>query len=138
MSKTPAPSAPIERRPRMRRVTRVVRDIDVWSVFKVGIVFHLVVFIIVLVAMALLWSVATSTGTIDNVENFFESFGWESFTFNGAALFCNFFAFGLLAAILGTALWVIGAVMFNLITELVGGVRVTVLEEEVVLGSSDE
>jgi hypothetical protein len=28
---------------------------------------------------------------------------------------------------------VIGAVMFNLITELVGGLRVTVLEEEVVL-----
>ena len=50
----------------------------------------------------------------------------------------SFLAFGLLAAILGTALWVIGAVMFNLITELVGGVRVTVLEEEVVLGSSDE
>ena len=138
MSKTPAPSAPIERRPRMRRVTRVVRDIDVWSVFKVGIVFHLVVFVIALVAMALLWSVATSTGTIDNVENFFESFGWESFTFNGAALLSNFLAFGLLAAILGTALWVIGAVMFNLITELVGGVRVTVLEEEVVLDSSDE
>ena len=141
MSKTPAQSAPsaqIDRRPRLRRVTRVVRDIDVWSVFKVGIVFHLVVFVIALVAMALLWSVANSTGTIDNVENFFESFGWESFTFNGAALFSNFLAFGLLAAILGTALWVIGAVMFNLITELVGGVRVTVLEEEVVLGSSDE
>jgi hypothetical protein len=31
---------------------------------------------------------------------------------------------------------VVGAVMFNLITELVGGVRVTVLEEEVVLSSS--
>ena len=138
MSKTPAQSAPIESRPRMRRVTRVVRDIDVWSVFKVGIVFHLVVFVIALVAMALLWSVANSTGTIDNVENFFESFGWESFTINGAALFSNFLAFGLLAAILGTALWVIGAVMFNLITELVGGVRVTVLEEEVVLDSSDE
>lgn len=122
----------------MRRVTRVVRDIDVWSVFKVGIVFHLVVFVIALVAVALLWSVANSTGTINNVENFFESFGWESFTFNGAALLSNFLAFGLLAAILGTALWVIGAVMFNLITELVGGVRVTVLEEEVVLGSSDE
>ncbi|MBM3816787.1 MAG: DUF3566 domain-containing protein, partial [Actinobacteria bacterium] len=45
----------------------------------------------------------------------------------------NFAAFGLLAALLGTALWVIGAVMFNLITELVGGVRVTVLEEEVAL-----
>jgi hypothetical protein len=28
---------------------------------------------------------------------------------------------------------VIGAVLFNLITELVGGLRVTVLEEEVVI-----
>ncbi|MEY4069332.1 MAG: hypothetical protein RLZZ332_1668, partial [Actinomycetota bacterium] len=41
--------------------------------------------------------------------------------------------FGLLAALLGTGLWVIGAVVFNLITELVGGIRVSVLEEEVVL-----
>jgi hypothetical protein len=31
---------------------------------------------------------------------------------------------------------VIGAVMFNLITELVGGLRVTVLEEEVVLNQN--
>lgn len=123
-------------RPRMRRVTRVVRDVDVWSVFKVGLIFHLVLFVVALVAVTLLWSVANSTGTIDNVENFFESFGWESFSFDGSALFGNFVAFGLLAAILGTALWVVGAVMFNLITELVGGVRVTVLEEEVVLSSS--
>jgi hypothetical protein len=35
--------------------------------------------------------------------------------------------------LLGTGLWVIGAVVFNLITELVGGVRVSVLEEEVVV-----
>ena len=125
-------------RPRMRRVTRVVRDIDVWSVFKVGVVFHLVLFLVVLIAVALLWSVANTSGTIDNIENFFESFGWETFSFDGSALFSNFVAFGLLSAILGTALWVVGAVMFNLITELVGGVRVTVLEEEVVLGSSDE
>ncbi|MFZ9795358.1 MAG: DUF3566 domain-containing protein [Ilumatobacteraceae bacterium] len=120
----------------MRRVTRVVRDVDVWSVFKVGLVFHLVLFIVSLIAVSLLWSVANSTGTIDNVENFFESFGWESFAFDGSALFGNFFAFGLLSAILGTGLWVVAAVMFNLITELVGGVRVTVLEEEVVLSPS--
>ena len=122
-------------RPRLRRVTRVIRDIDVWSVFKVGLVFHLVLFVVALIAAALLWGVAKSTGTIDNVENFFESFGWETFSFDGTALFGNFAAFGLLAALLGTASWVIGAVMFNLITELIGGLRVTVLEEEVVLES---
>lgn len=119
----------------MRRVTRVVRDVDVWSVFKVGLVLHLVLLVVALIASVLVWSVATSTGTIDNVENFFESFGWETFSFDGAALFGNLFVLGLLAALLGTAVWVVGAVVFNLITELVGGVRVTVLEEEVVLGS---
>ena len=122
----------------MRRVVRVVRDIDAWSVFKVGLVFHLVLYVIALIATALMWSVANQTGTIDNVENFFESFGWETFSFDGSALFSNFAAVGLLAALLGTALWVVGAVMFNLITELVGGVRVSVLEEEVVLESGDD
>lgn len=118
-------------RPRLRRVTRVIRDIDVWSIFKVGLVFHLVLYVVAIIAASLLWAVANSTGTIDNVESFFESFGWETFSFDGASLFTNFAAFGLLAALLGTAAWVIGAVMFNLITELVGGVRVSVLEEEV-------
>ena len=130
--------SPASRRPRMRRVVRVVRDIDAWSVFKVGLVFHLVLYVIALIATALMWSVANQTGTIDNVENFFESFGWETFSFDGSALFSNFAAFGLLAALLGTALWVVGAVMFNLITELVGGVRVSVLEEEVVLEPGDD
>jgi len=129
--------SPASRRPRMRRVVRVVRDIDAWSVFKVGLVFHLVLYVIALIATALMWSVANQTGTIDNVENFFESFGWETFSFDGSALFSNFAAFGLLAALLGTALWVVGAVMFNLITELVGGVRVSVLEEEVVVEPGD-
>ncbi len=139
MSDAPQPAkSSASRRPRMRRVVRVVRDIDAWSVFKVGLVFHLVLYVIALIATALMWSVANQTGTIDNVENFFESFGWETFSFDGSALFSNFAAFGLLAALLGTALWVVGAVMFNLITELVGGVRVSVLEEEVVLASGDD
>ncbi|NCX36659.1 MAG: hypothetical protein EBX19_08685, partial [Actinobacteria bacterium] len=51
----------------------MVRDIDVWSVFKVGLVFHLVLYVVALIAVTILWSVASSTGTIENVENFFES-----------------------------------------------------------------
>ena len=47
-------------------------------------------------------------------------------------LFRSTAVLGVFVAALGTGLWVLGAVVFNLITELVGGVRVTVLEEEVV------
>ena len=121
--------------PRVRRVTRVVRDIDPWSVFKIGLIFHFVIYLIALVALVLLWSVASATGTIDNIQQFMKSFGWESFQFKGGQLFFNVMILGLLAVVLGTALWVLAATIFNLITDLVGGIRVTVLEEEVVVGS---
>ena len=117
---------------RVRRVTRTIRDIDAWSVFKVGLVFHAALYVVVLVTGVLLWNVASAPGTIDNIENFLESFGWESFTFKGWELFRSTAVLGIFVAALGTGLWVLGAVVFNLITELVGGVRVTVLEEEVV------
>jgi len=121
--------------PRIRRVTRVVRDIDPWSVFKIGLIFHFVVYLIMLVALVLLWSVASATGTIDNIQQFMKSFGWESFQFKGGQLFVNVMILGLLGVVLATALWVLAATIFNLITDLVGGIRVTVLEEEVVVGS---
>ena len=118
-------------RPRVRRVSRVIRDIVPWSVFKVGLVFHLVLYFVVLISLVLLWNVANSTGTIENLENFMESFGWETFSFDGGALFKNLSIFGLFMVILFTGLWVLIATIFNLITDLVGGIRVTVLEEEV-------
>ena len=121
--------------PRIRRVTRVIRDIDPWSVFKIGLIFHFVAYLIMLVALVLLWSVASATGTIDNIQQFMKSFGWESFEFKGGQLFVNVMILGLLGVVLATALWVLAATIFNLITDLVGGIRVTVLEEEVVVGS---
>ncbi len=121
----------VSTKPRVRRVSRVIRDIDPWSVFKVGLAFHLVCYFVALISLVLLWNVAQSTGTLDNVENFMESFGWETFRFDGSELFGNLSILGLLGVILGTGLWVLLATIFNLITDLVGGVRVTVLEEEV-------
>ena len=121
-----------EQRRRVRRVSRIVRDIDVWSVFKVGLIFHAALYVVVLLTGVLLWNVGSATGTIDNVEQFLESFGWDSFTFKGAELFQSSAILGIFAIVGGTGLWVLAALVFNLITELVGGIRVTVLEEEVV------
>ncbi len=120
------------RRPRVRRVTRVVRHVDPWSVFKVALCFSFVLYGVCLTAGVLLWNVAYTTGTIDNVERFFESFGWDTFKFKGGELFHNAWIAGLFAAVGLTGLIVLGATLFNLITDLVGGIRVTVLEEEVV------
>lgn len=123
------------RQPRVRRVTRVIRDIDPWSIFKVGLVFHFVLYLVVLIAAVLLWSVASATGTVDNIERFMESFGWESFRFKGWQMFRSLSVLGLLFAVLLTGIWVFGVTVFNLITDLVGGIQVTVLEQEVVAAS---
>lgn len=120
------------RKPRVRRVTRVVRHVDPWSVFKIAIVANLVLYLILLTAGVLLWNVSYATGTVDNVERFFESFGWSSFEFNGGELYHNAWIGGLFLVIGFTGLAVLFATLFNLITDLVGGMRFTVLEEEVV------
>ena len=85
-----------------------------------------------LVAGVLLWNVAYATGTIDNVERGMESTGWDSFELNGGEIFHNLWIGGLFVAVGLTGGLVLVATLFNLITDLVGGLRFTVLEEEVI------
>jgi Transmembrane domain of unknown function (DUF3566) len=117
----------------VRRVRRTVRSVDTWTVFKVATIFFAAVYIILLVAGVILWNVAQSTGTIDNVERFFESFGWETFEFNGGELYHSYWIIGAFLAVAGVGASVTMAVLFNLIADLVGGIGVTVLEHEVVV-----
>ncbi len=119
-------------RPRVRRVTRVVRHIDTWSVFKIAALFNIFLYAVGLTAGAMLWRVALNTGTIENIERFFESFGWQTFELKGGEIYHNAWIAGLFVVVGLTGLAVLAATMFNLITDLVGGVRLTVLEEEVV------
>jgi hypothetical protein len=121
----------------VRRVTRVVRSIDPWSTFKVALLFSAVLYLAVLMAAVLLWNVAHTTGTIDNVERFLESFGWDTFTFEGRELFRALWVAGLFGVAALTGLAVLAATIFNLIADLVGGVQVTVLEEEVTVRTTD-
>jgi Transmembrane domain of unknown function (DUF3566) len=122
------------RRPRVRKVSRVVRRIDGWTVFKISLVLYMLLYVVLLIAGVLLWHLAYTTGTVDNIQGFIkELFGLKTFTINGKKLFNASRGLGLFLAIAGTGLHVTLAVLFNLIADLVGGVRVTVLEEEVIL-----
>ena len=122
----------LRRRPRVRRVSRVVRRVDAWSVLKVSLILYALAYLILLVAGILLWKVAIETGTLANVEGFVrELFGLTTFELHGKDLYRASWTIGAFLVVAGTGLNVTVAVMFNLITDLVGGVRVTVLEEEV-------
>jgi len=125
------------RRPRVRRVTRVVRHVDPWSVFKVAMVFSLATYVTLMTSGVLLWRVADSTGTLANVERWFTQFGWETFELKGDEIFSAAWVIGLFLAVGATGFAVLSATLFNLVSDVVGGVRVSVLEEEVVERTDD-
>lgn len=132
----PAAQPPVKRRagkPRVRRVTRVVRRVDAWSVFKVSFVFFVAAYAVMLVAGALLWQVGVSTGAIDNIENFIRDlFVQDTFSLDGEKILRASWILGGIFVVAATAAMTTLAVLFNLICDLVGGVKVLVLEEEVV------
>ena len=129
------PALPLlRRRPRVRKVTRIVRRVDAWGVFKISVIFYVILYVILLVAGVLLWNLANTTGTVANVEGFIRDlFGLKTFEFDGEKLFRASWVLGAILVVAGTGLNVTLAILFNLISDLVGGVRVTVLEEEVIL-----
>ncbi len=120
------------RRPRVRRVTRVLRHIDPWSTFKIALLFSAVAYVVALTSGVLLWRVADSTGTLDNIERWFTQFGWETFELQGGEIFRNAWIIGLFGVVFATGGAVLLVTLFNLVSDIVGGIRMTVLEEEVV------
>jgi hypothetical protein len=113
-----------------RRVRRVVRKIDTWSVLKVSALFFLSLVLVLLIAGVILWAAGSSVGAIGSVEKFMRAIGFEDFRFVGTQLLRGFTAAGLVLVLLGTGLSVLVAVIYNLISDVVGGIELTVLEED--------
>lgn len=113
-----------------RRVRRVVRKIDTWSVLKVSALFFLSLVLVLLIAGIILWAAGSSVGAIGSVEKFMRAIGFEDFRFVGTQLLRGFTAAGLVLVLLGTGLSVLIAVIYNLISDVVGGIELTVLEED--------
>jgi hypothetical protein len=115
---------------RARKVKRIVRRLDAWSVLKVSFIFFLCVYVISMVTAVILWNVASGAGVIDNIESFIEDLGaFETFEFVPDKLLKGTLLGGAVLAVLATGLAALGAVLFNLISDLVGGIRMTVIEE---------
>jgi uncharacterized membrane protein (DUF485 family) len=113
-----------------RRVRRVVRRFDTWSVLKVAALFYLSLVLVLLLAGTLLWLGGSTLGAVDNVEKFMRSIGFEDFRFVGSQLLRGSVAAGLVLVVLGTGFTVLMSVIYNLISDVVGGVQLSVLEED--------
>ena len=78
-----------------------------------------------------MWLAASATDVVSGIEDFIEElFGFETFAFEPGKILTASVLGGVILVIAGTAANVVFAVLFNLISDVVGGLRVTVIEEE--------
>jgi transmembrane protein DUF3566 len=122
--------------PRGRRVRRVVRRVDPWSVLKVSIFFYLSMVIVLLIGAIILWSLAQSSGAVGKIEKFMRDLGFTEFRFRGDQIFKVTLIGGIILMIAGTVFTTIMAFLYNLISDLVGGIEFQVIEEEAVYQGS--
>ncbi len=117
----------------VRRVRRVIRKLDPWTVFKVSILLHLVFASATLIGLVITWSLVQRAGIPASLDDFLVTI---SLVDEGAVFFDNGDRF-IRVAIFGsmvmgvalTLLTTLGAVIYNLTSDVVGGVEVVMLEE---------
>jgi hypothetical protein len=109
----------------------VIRRVDTWTVLRFSVLFYLSMLVVVLVAGVLLWVAASAAGAVDNFEKFVKDlFVLKSFNLRPGLIFRATFVGGLLLVLLGTGANVLMAVIYNLTSDVVGGIEVSVLEED--------
>jgi transmembrane protein DUF3566 len=114
-----------------RKYRQTIRRVDLWTVLKISICFYLTALVVVLFAGVCLWWIASAVGIVSNIENFigdlvnsedFEFLSWNvlrASTFVGLVLVCLMVVCSVLAA-----------ACYNLFASVLGGIEVTVVEEE--------
>jgi hypothetical protein len=116
---------------RGRRSRRIVRRVDTWTVLKVSVVFYLCALLVVVVATVLLWYIASAFGTIHDIEKSVRTlFDYSTYTLHPGAVFLYTALGGLVLTVFGTLVNVLVAMLYNLISDVVGGLQIIVLADD--------
>lgn len=103
-----------------------IRRFDPLSVARVSALFYLCVLGVLLVTAIVLWFGVAVTGVLGNVERFLRDAGFENFRFLPGQLMAAFTVAGAVLVAAGTVANLLLAVLYNLIVDVVGGVRMSV------------
>lgn len=106
----------------------MIRRVDPFSILKISLIFYFCMLLVAMLGMSLFWSVVESLGVIDQTLDLLEEMAFEvdiNFPNIGRALFL----FGLLNVVLFSAINVFLAFLYNLVSDLLGGLKMTLSED---------
>jgi hypothetical protein len=119
-----------------RRARLQLRHIDTWSALKISLVLSIAMFFIWMVAVGVLYGVLNALNVFDTLNDLFGQIGSASGSENSGDVVTPGLVFGG-AAIIGainivlmTALCTVGTFIYNLCSDLVGGLELTLSERD--------
>lgn len=112
----------------VRRVRRIIRKIDPWTVLKVSLVLNTVGALIWTLGVWVAWSIAVQRGIPDAFVDLFSRLT-IAVTPDGELYFRVVVMLAVVGVIVFSALFTVGAILYNLISDIVGGVEIIMLEE---------
>ncbi|HUH08894.1 MAG TPA: DUF3566 domain-containing protein [Egibacteraceae bacterium] len=115
-------------RPTTRR-QMTIRKVDPWSVLKLSVLFYFCALLVVMLALAVFWNIVNRIGIIESVTSFMETMHFE-LNIYGGNIGRAIFLIGLLNVVLWSGINVFVAFLYNLLADLVGGLKITVAEDE--------
>jgi Transmembrane domain of unknown function (DUF3566) len=130
----------VEREPRRaaRRTRVVVRKVGPLSVLKFSLIFYFCVFLIVFLALLIIYLILSAAGAIDSLAKILGYvFGTgdtgthdpEPIKINGQVVFTWLFIGGMVLTVVWSVINVFIAFLYNLISDIIGGVEVTLAEK---------
>lgn len=112
----------------VRRVRRIVRKVDPWTVLKASFVFNAIMGLVFVLGTVVMWSLVRQKGIPEKIVDLFSAVTID-LTIDAELYFRIVVLLAVIGVVGMTAFMTLGAVVYNLISDLVGGVEVTVLEE---------
>jgi len=110
-----------------------VRKFDPWTVMKVSLVFYAVLALMFVLAVVILWAIVTNAGFPQKIESFLKQISLlkeDAVLFKDSDQYLRVVVFlSVVWTALMSGLTTLGAVIYNLISDVVGGIEVVVLEE---------
>ena len=118
---------------KVNRVRRIIRKIDPWTVLKVTFVLNFIVALTMVLGFSILWVLLVNAGVPQGLEDIARRLALldadASLVGNVEPLFSSVVFLATVYLLTQTALATIGAFFYNLVSDLVGGIEVVVLEE---------